>query len=369
MIGQTPTEPIKFDFEFKNRIRVGFVGAGDHSFRNLYPSLKYAPAELIAVCDLRADRAYLYAKEFGANAHYTDYREMLAREKLDAVFIVTSYDSAGHPHATAIAREALAHGVSVWMEKPTAASSAEVRDLISVRDATGARLMTGLKKMFTPGVQKLRAILGDAEFGSPSSLFVRYPLRVPSRDERTNTAKLVGFLDHIYHPAAIVQCLFGPIHRMSYELEPWNGGAVVSLRFVTGAIGTMHLVAGMSSSSPLEYVEIVGQQTNAILRNGIDLTYHRRTPSPPYGRTLSYVCPDEAAPLHWEPEFSLGQLYNQGLFLLGYAPEVIHFCESLLAGRAPELGTLEDSLEIMKLYEALLTTEPGHAVIVNEMPA
>jgi predicted dehydrogenase len=294
---------------------------------------------------------------------------MLAREKLDAVFIVTSYDSAGRPHATAIARDALNDGVSVWMEKPTAASTAEVRDLISVRDMTGARLMTGLKKMFTPGVQKLRAILDDPEFGAPSSLLVRYPLEVPSRHERTDIAKVVGFLDHIYHPAAVVQFLFGRIHRMSYELEPWNGGAVVSLRFVSGAIGTMHLVAGMSSSSPLEYVEIVGQKTNAILRNGIDLSYYRRTPSPPYGRTASYIFPEEAAPLHWEPEFSLGQLYNQGLFLLGYAPEIIHFCESLLAGRAPELGTLEDSLEIMKLYEALLTSDPGHPVIVNEIPA
>jgi hypothetical protein len=32
----------------------------------------------------------------------------------------------------------------------------------------------------------------------------------------------------------------------------------------------------------------------------------------------------------WEPEFSLGQLYNKGLFLLGYAPEVIDFTTRLL---------------------------------------
>ena len=51
-----------------------------------------------------------------------------------------------------------------------------------------------------------------------------------------------------------------------------------------------------------------------------------------------------AAPLVWEPEFSLGQLYNSGLFLLGYAPEIIHFTTRLLDGYGPEYGTLDAAL-------------------------
>jgi hypothetical protein len=48
----------------------------------------------------------------------------------------------------------------------------------------------------------------------------------------------------------------------------------------------------------------------------------------------------------------LGQLYNKGIFLLGYAPEVIHFTSRLLEGKGPELGTLDDALELLKIYEA-----------------
>ena len=75
---------------------------------------------------------------------------------------------------------------------------------------------------------------------------------------------------------------------------------------------------------------------------------------------------DEAAPLTWEPEFSLGQLYNKNIFLLGYVQEVLHFCESVLSGTAPTKGTLEESLEIAKLFEAYCTTPPGTVVTINE---
>ena len=61
---------------------------------------------------------------------------------------------------------------------------------------------------------------------------------------------------------------------------------------------------------------------------------------------------DDSAPLYWEPEFSLGQLYNKGLFLLGYAPEVIQFTTRLLDGKGPVYGTLEDALELLQIYEA-----------------
>ncbi len=61
---------------------------------------------------------------------------------------------------------------------------------------------------------------------------------------------------------------------------------------------------------------------------------------------------DETAPIYWEPEFSLGQLYNKGIFMLGYAPEIIYFSECVLTNTPPEKSNLETALEITKLYEA-----------------
>ena len=72
----------------------------------------------------------------------------------------------------------------------------------------------------------------------------------------------------------------------------------------------------------------------------------------PNAAQAEYLTPDETAPLVWEPEFSLGQLYNKGLFLLGYAPEMRYFCECVLENRPPEVGSLTDALEMLRVFEA-----------------
>jgi len=71
-----------------------------------------------------------------------------------------------------------------------------------------------------------------------------------------------------------------------------------------------------------------------------------------YGRAGTYYAPGDQATHFWELEFSLGQLYNKGLFLLGYAPEIIDFCECALENRRPGKGNLDDALEMLQIYDA-----------------
>lgn len=357
---------VKYNFEYERKLKVCYIGAGGHSFRNVYPTFQYAPVELAAVCDADGGRAAAYAKQFGAPAHYTDYREMLAKERPDAVFIVTSYHPDGRVQATDIALEALEAGVHVWMEKPTAASVREVEQLIRASRKRGKVVMTGLKKVFFPAIAKVKEIIGSPEFGTPSSLYIRYPQSMPDFSSRADLRKLTGLLDHIYHPGAVIHYLMGKIATMTYEREPFNGGSVTSFRFVSGAVGTLHMTAGSSVGSPLERLEVIGRGCNVVVDNGVKVTYYRKTSLPPYGRAASYIVGDESAPLHWEPEFSLGQLYNKNIFYLGYVPEVLHFCECVLDGKPLQKGTLEDVLEIVKLFEAYRNTPEGTTAVLGE---
>jgi predicted dehydrogenase len=362
-------DTVAYNFEAETRIRAGFVGAGGHSYRNVYPTFQYAPVELVAVCDLEVDRAAAYARLFGAERHYADHRQMLAREQLDAIFIVTSYHPDGRVQAVDLALDALAAGVHVWMEKPTAATLDEVDALRRAAGASGRHVMTGMKKIFTPAVERVKRLIAEPAFGRPGSISLRYPQALPPLEERGDPRALRGLLDHIYHPASIVNYLLGPIHRITYEWEPFRGGSVTSIRFVSGAVGQLHLAAGSSGSSPLERLELVGDGANVVVENGVNVTYYRRAALPAYGRALSYLVDDDVAPLRWEPEFSLGQLCNKNLFLLGYVPEVLHFCASVLSGQPPLKGTLADTLEIVKLLEAYRTAPPGVPVEINPASA
>jgi predicted dehydrogenase len=284
---------------------------------------------------------------------------MLEQESPRAVLVVTGYDESGRVQATDIAADCLRAGAHVWTEKPTACSTAEVRELMALSAETGRFVMTGLKKVFTPAMEKVKAIISAEEFGPVSSVAVRYPQSMPPPADRHDLVAMRGFLDHIYHPAAVLNYLMGPVDRLSYEWEPVTGGSVTSLRFTSGAVGTMHLAAGSAGTSPLERVEVVGRGGNVVVENGVRITYYRAGSRGTYGRAPSFVVDDEVAPLIWEPEFSLGQLYNKNLFYLGYVPELLHFCDAVAADRSPEKGTLSDALAIMQLFELYRDLPPG----------
>ncbi|MBW9064758.1 Gfo/Idh/MocA family oxidoreductase [Rhizobium herbae] len=350
---------IRYNFEYENRIRACFIGAGGHAYRNVYPALRYAPVELTGICDLDIGRAGKFAKLFGAERAYSDHREMLEREKPDLVFLVTSYHPDGRVQATDLAMEALAAGGHVWMEKPTAASLAEIEELQAASAKAGRMVMTGLKKTFFPTIEKLRDLIGSPGFGQLTSINVRYPQSLPPLAERGDLVRMQSFLDHIYHPAAILNYLGGRIERVSYEWEGRTGATVTNLKFRSGAIGTLHFAAGQSGGSMFERVEIIGEGANAVVENGSKLTYFRRADLPSYGRAASFIQPEDNAALVFEPEHSLGQLYNNNLFYLGYVGEILHLTDAILAGEPITKGTLEVAAEIMKLFEFYKHTDSG----------
>ncbi|MCC2685971.1 MAG: gfo/Idh/MocA family oxidoreductase [Paenibacillaceae bacterium] len=357
---------VKYNYEYEEKLKICFIGAGGHSYRNVYPTFQYAPVDLAAICDIDKDRAEAYARQFGARRAYTDHHEMLEKERPDAVFIVTSYHPDGRVQATDLAMDALNAGVHVWMEKPTASSIQEVQQLIEVSKKKNRYVMSGLKKVFFPTIEKVKEIIESPEFGRASSIYIRYPQAMPPFEQRSDLTKLKGLLDHIFHPASIIYYLMGQIAQLSYEREAMNGGTITNMKFKSGAVGTLQLTAGMSGSSPLERLEVIGEGANVVVDNGVKLTYYRKTKRPSYGRSSSFLVDNEAAPLYWEPEFSLGQLYNKNIFYLGYVPEVLHFCESILSGKPPVKGTLTESMEILKLFEAYRNTPESTITVLNK---
>ncbi|TCV73774.1 putative dehydrogenase [Neorhizobium sp. R1-B] len=350
---------IRYNFEFDNHIKACFIGAGGHAYRNVYPALRYAPVELLGICDLDIARAAKFAKLFGAEMAYSDHHEMLAKEKPDLVFLVTAYHPDGRVQATDLALDALKAGCHVWMEKPTAASAEEIERLMSASAAAGRMVMTGLKKTFFPTIEKLKDLVGSPEFGRLTSINVRYPQSLPAPTERGDLVKMQSFLDHIYHPGSILNFLGGEIERASYEWEPGTGATVTNMRFRSGAIGTLHLAAGQSGGSMFERVEIIGEGANAVVENGSKLTYFRKAALPSYGRAASFIQPDANAALVYEPEHSLGQLYNNNLFYLGYVPEILHLTDAIQSGRPITKGTLEVAREIMKLFAFYRSADAG----------
>jgi predicted dehydrogenase len=350
-----------FNWEYPRRMRAGFIGAGLHAFRNIYPCFQFLPIDLVAIADHHEEKAKAFARMFGAERWYLTHDEMLEKEKLDAVFICVSLDQLGRPRYPALTMQAMQAGCHVWIEKPPAATTDEIRQMQKVSRETGKFVVVGFKKCFMPAIEKAKEIISRPEFGGVTSVYSRYPLSMPEWGKRES---MRSFGD-IVHPGSALHYLMGPLAAVSYMWNPANGGMAANLTFRSGAIGSLH-ITGAQGGGPLERIEIVGNGANVVVDNCMRVIYYRKAPKREYGRTPDYYEADEGAALTWEPEFSLGQLYNKALFLMGYVQQVEYFAQCVLENRAPTKCGLDDALEITKWLEAFLNNPPDVHVRVPE---
>ena len=348
-------------------IKTGFIGCGSHSFRNLYPVFQFAPVNLVAVCDVDVRKAQAFAAKFGAESAYSDHHQMLTGEDLDAVFICTGYDDSGRPLYPGLTIDCLQAGCHVWIEKPPAASCDDVARMQNAARAAGKNVVVGMKKMFFPATEKAKELMSSEDFGTPQLVTLQYPQYVPTAEEFREYIQggkpnaVVGFLDHLCHPASLLIHLLGMPESLHYERSK-SGAGLATFRYTSGAIASIILAMGASMNGGMERTVVVSDKGQHItVENNTRVTLHR-TPPVGYGDTPSfYTGTAEQASVMWEPEFSLGQLYNKGLFLLGYYNEINEFARSILDKRSPSKGTLEQAWQVTRIFEAF-ADGPGREI-------
>ncbi len=108
-------------------VRVGVIGCGGRA-RFISEAADVKGFRVVACCDLELPKAEQFAKELSGGAKwgvYTDFREMIQKEKLDAVMVETPT----HPRAW-IAIQAMQAGMDVYIEKPMCLTIAEGRAMV-----------------------------------------------------------------------------------------------------------------------------------------------------------------------------------------------------------------------------------------------
>ena len=101
------------------KLNVGCIGCGGKGYSDIQG---VASENIVALCDVDESRAAKAAADFPAAKRYQDFREMLEKEKLDAVVVSTP----DHTHAAA-AVMAMRLGKHVYCQKPLAHSVYEAR--------------------------------------------------------------------------------------------------------------------------------------------------------------------------------------------------------------------------------------------------
>lgn len=149
-------------------LRCGVIGTGVWGETHL-ETYSYDPqVELVCICDkneqLLADRAARY----GVAETTTDYRELLARDDIDAVSVVTP----DFLHREIVVAAAQA-GKHVLVEKPMATTVEDCEEMIAAAKQSGVTLMVDFHNRWNPVMTEIKSRLDAGSLGDPLMLTLR----------------------------------------------------------------------------------------------------------------------------------------------------------------------------------------------------
>ena len=249
----------------KERVELGFVGAGNYASSMLLPHLAKLPsASLAHVATTKSLSAVNAQKKFGFVTASTDSNSVFEDESLDAIFIVTRHAT----HANLVCR-ALEIGMAVFVEKPLALMRAETDQIAETIERTGNdRLMVGFNRRFAPLLTGMRKEFGAAAATASTRYLVNAgPLAKDSwyLNEEAEGSRFAGegghFIDTLtWWADSLVEEVYA-VHG------PEKGDVQTTLKFANGTSGTITYLTGGNARFPKETMDVTGGGRSARLDN------------------------------------------------------------------------------------------------------
>jgi len=136
------------------------IGAGYFSHFQYEAWNRMPEVEITAMCNSNRERADYVMNTYGVKSHYTDYLEMLDKEKPDFVDIITP-----PPTHVEMTRESLKRGIHVICQKPLAPTMQESLEIKEIVDANDPRFMVHENWRFQPWYREIKRLLDQNVIG------------------------------------------------------------------------------------------------------------------------------------------------------------------------------------------------------------
>ena len=143
-------------------IKVGIIGSGGISSMHIEGYQKCPNVEVIATCDVIAERAKAQAERFNIPQCFTSAGRLLRLKDVDAVSVCTP--NIDHKRSTI---KALRAGKHVLCEKPMAMNAREARQMIDAARKARRKLMIAYNNRFRADARFLKKTIDGGAIGKP----------------------------------------------------------------------------------------------------------------------------------------------------------------------------------------------------------
>lgn len=244
-------------------LKIGIAGAGGQGRKHLLNCLRMKNTKVVAVADASK---YVLSKISSLGIRtYSDYREMIEKNELEAVII--SLPNYLTKDCCLLSSE---RGFDILVEKPMGRNLEEAKQIADHVRRAGVNLMVGMCHRYIPSCQELKASIDEGAFGQidfASALFFTGPFtsgdrRVPEwifDPEKTGGGAL---LDAGCHLIDLFIWFFGQVRSVTGYVESrfglgYEDYSEVSLRFINNINALV--VASWRARIPCYRVEVVGE--------------------------------------------------------------------------------------------------------------
>jgi len=241
-------------------IRMGIIGAGGVAQSKYLPAVQrlrtiWEPLQVTAVTTLDKQQAEKVAALYGCNT-YSDHKTMLAGEKLDAI-LIASPDDYHYEHAM----DSLKSGKHVLIEKAMTRSLVQSEEICKEAEKRSLVCMAVANKRFSPPYFRAKEALSLPGLSNPALFSGKFNLGYDY------VQFLEGGTIHIFD---IARYLMGDVkelyaigvNRYSRNAENYLlDNVVITLKFASGAVGTLTSSSTALSLKPWERVEVYGNGT------------------------------------------------------------------------------------------------------------
>lgn len=226
-----------------DKVKIGFIGAGGIANAHLNNLSRMKDVEITALCDIVKEKAETAAQKFGGKV-YLDYRRMLDREKLDALYICVPPFAHQDQEILACQKK-----IPFFVEKPVALSLEKARKIEAQVKKSGVITSVGYMLRYMDIVERTAQILSGR---SPGLITGSYYGKVPGADwlikKNRSGGQLVEQATHIVNlmlffggevTEVYSRSFTGIINQRipGYEVE--DASATV-FRFAGGAVGSIN---------------------------------------------------------------------------------------------------------------------------------
>ena len=240
-------------------VRLAVVGAGFIGRKHLATIADEGAARLVAIAD-PSPAAGQVAAGHGVEV-FADTATMLAASAPDGVIVCTPTEH--HLEPTLAALESGAH---VLVEKPITATAEEARQIVAKAKETGAHVLVGHHRRYTPVLARAREVIRGGEIGMLVTVNGQWTVRKddayfsPGWRKRRAAGPV---LTNLIHEIDTIRHLCGEVTSVSAELANTVRGfdkedtAAVVMRFAGGAVGTF--VVSDATPSPWTWEQATGE--------------------------------------------------------------------------------------------------------------